>query len=137
MHDKENKLWKYIKCLYREKLDIPESIVSLLSDDRILMGVVTGLSNKQICNYVNLDEKLIRATVEQYFKAIPNFSGWSEDLDFSPIMVYNNKHSTLYGYSKSVKEINGNVSESDIYLSYCICVIYKDYEKELAKYGYV
>jgi hypothetical protein len=134
---KEDKLWQYIKDIYKDKLGIPEKIVNLLSDDKILIGVATGLSNRHICNYVDLDEKLVKTIVEQYFKDISNFSGWQVDLDFSPIMVYNNKHTTLYGYIGAVKEASSLVTENDVYTSYQVCVVYKNYEEELAKYGYV
>lgn len=132
MH-KENKLWRYVKDLYKEKLNIPEEIPELLSVFNILTGVVNGLSTTNLIRHTGLPGDFITETTKSYYQ---DFPGWVVDLDFSPIMVYNNKHTTLAGYMAVVKKISPITSEQDILTSYGLCEQFRDYEDLLKKYGY-
>jgi hypothetical protein len=133
---KEDKLWQYIKSIYKDKLGIPEEICNFLSVDVILVGVITGLSVTHIANYVNIDEKLIRVIIKEYFKEPEYFNGWNGDLDFSPIMVYN-RVNNLEEYMNEAELISPLDTTLDKRLGYELCKQYKNYEEELAKYGYV
>jgi hypothetical protein len=128
---RKTKLWQYIIAIYKERLGIPEDIVELLSVINILEQSVEGLSNKVIAECTGTSLEYIKETLEQFL----SFSGWSVDLDFSPIKVYNRTN----GFNEYINEIilvSPLSLPLDVSLSYEICKKYIEMENKIEKYDY-
>lgn len=86
----------------------------LASVQNLLLYVINGFSNKNVASMVGLDEKYIQGACETFLE----FSGWEEDLDYSPWYKYKSKLLT--------KEENSDIIR--------ICEKYEDYRKELDEF---
>jgi hypothetical protein len=86
----------------------------LASVQNLLLFVVSGFSNEMVASMVGLDKEYVSMAAENFL----GFSGWEENLTYSPWYKYKNNHLT--------KE-----KDSDIIV---ICERYKEYRKELDDY---
>ena len=84
------------------------------SIQNLLLYVVNGFSNENVGAMVGLDVKYVEGVCQK----VLNFSGWEEDLDYSPWYKYKNNLLT-------------NEENSDIIT---MCEIYSEYRKELESY---
>lgn len=125
----ENYLWKWVIKMYEDKLGIPPEITELLSVIDILLKCVQGLSNDTIARYTETSPEYVSNVLEKYL----NFKGWSFDLDFSAIEVYNNCRSKEE-FSFSVKLLSPMTK--DMEEIYCVCQKYEFLERKLEEYGY-
>lgn len=113
-----------IKKIYKDKLNIDEEIIDLLSEMDIMYYCATGTSNLAISNLLNIDIE----TVENILKNRFNFSGWKDTLDFNPLFVYNKSKGIEEFYYKIIMAIL-NYPKFILKKSYEIANLYTQYEK--------
>ncbi len=84
------------------------------SVQNLLLYVVSGFSNKNVSTMVGMEEVYVVKTCEYFLK----FSGWEEDLDYSPWHKYK----------------NDLLTKDDKAVIIDVCEKYKEYRKELEDY---
>lgn len=123
-------LFDEILNIYTRKLKIPKSVVYLLSDYDIIYNCVSGLSNKSISEYLDIDEEDIKETLIKRL----NFSGWYEDLEINPIYIYEKTNGIKDLYVKVIMSIPSNLYKPYINKSFRICKRFSEYERRINKY---
>ena len=109
MIDLDDKFFEYLT----EK-GFDERWFFLASVQNLLLYVINGFSNKKVSDMVGMEEVYVQRACNHFL----GFSGWEDDLDYSPWHKFKNDLLTLE-------------ENSDII---AVCERYKNYRKELDDY---
>lgn len=123
-------LWDYIQFLYKKYHNIPPRIVDMMSTINIFELCASGLSNKTISNKLELPEEYIESVLNEFI----NFPGWKQDLDISPIMVYNSYNGSYAYFRDTIPIVSSVTTRSEINKAYKACRQYDIMRKEIQKY---
>ena len=126
----QRSIWEKVKELIHNKTGISFEVLDLLAVNEILLQCVQGLSIAHIAYYVDQDEDYVSNVLEEFL----GFSGWSLDLDFSPIVCYNRTNS-LVEFLKEVDSFSPLTTKFVAKLSYEICRKYKKLERIIKNDG--
>jgi hypothetical protein len=115
--------WNTVRQFYMESFGIAPELVDLMASNEILLMSVSGSSNQSISRILNIDIDSIKEIISTIF----DFDGWSTDLEFSPLHVYESDNSyiafvgavvELFGQDKiTIEEINTMHRNCEIYES--------------------
>lgn len=122
--------WDLIKKVYKIKFGIPARVVDLMAGEPIIRLCVEGRSNKYISKKLRLPQRYIRSVLMDCIR----FVGWKQDLDISPIMVYDSVDGDWYYYKTTIKTVSSLTTPKEITLSYNLCRRYKTIRKEIVTY---
>lgn len=122
--------WKAVLRFYKEELGIPENVTEYLSVELILKYCAMGLSNNRISRKLKLDVIFISQMLSKYL----NFEGWTTDLDFSPLAIYNRCDGNYVMYEQEIQMITYDFSHAHLDLSFSICRRYNSIRKEIDNY---
>jgi len=129
--------WDSLLTFYKEKLNVPEYIVFLLSDYNILTMCCTGFSNELISEFLDVDESSVKGVLVEHF----DFNGWKLNLDKNPLLVYNNTITEIEDnfstefmdkFYSNLKE--NNFSGDELEIAYNICNILARIERNINEY---
>jgi len=123
-------LWDVIINYYKNTFNIPQRYVELSACMPILRECVEGYSNKSISRRLKLPEDYIRETLENFLY----FAGWSEDVDVSPIALYNSAEGDLERFRELFYMSSAYSKAKIIKVSFILCKKYTDLKKELESY---
>ena len=76
--------WKTLSKLYKQEFGVPETVLSVMCTRAVLTLCVSGMSNKSIAEFLEVDRKI----VDEYISIVFGFSGWEKDLGYSPLYRY-------------------------------------------------
>lgn len=122
--------WDIIQDLYENRLGIPKSITYLLSIELIVKGCAMGLSNSRISKRLDIDVFYI----SQILSKEVDFEGWTNDLDFSPLAIYNRSDGNFIAYKQEIETISPFYFEDKVKSSFYVCKVYNNIKKEIDKY---
>jgi len=124
-------VWDYIKSIYRTKFNIKEIVIDYIAVNDILNMSVNGFSNTTIARELDTDCRYVRDAVTSFLK----FYGWDNDLDISPIYIYNYCKNDYLLFVSKCKAISPVLSREDIFMAYSICKEYNKIQKEIENYN--
>lgn len=122
--------WDMICALYWEEFSIPPRIIDLVAVKPILMKCVSGYGNKRIALSTDDDTQYIANTLEEFL----GFGGWSKDLDFNPLALYNRAEKNFDGYANEVRMVSTVTDDEVLELSFELCRRYYGIDKEIRKF---
>lgn len=117
-------MYESIKNLYKEHFNIDGDLVDLLADYEIMYYCVTGLSNKDISEILDIEEKAIKDVLINRF----NFYGWRTNLDYNPIFIYNKVNGNKVLFYTAIKAIFPEIPKFIINKSFAISKKFTKYE---------
>lgn len=98
--------------------------------DEILLECVNGKCNNKIALELDFPADYIESVLKEFL----NFSGWKDDIDFSPYMVYNSFDGAWNYYKETVKSISAMTTTKEIGDTHRLCRRYNNIRKEIFKY---
>lgn len=122
--------WMTIQQVYMTYFNIPARVVDYMAVEPILHLCAEGRSNKYISRKVQLSQRHVKSVLSEFLE----FEGWKEDLDISPLMVYDSVDKDWYYYRTTIKTVSSLTSVKEISLSYRVCRKYRTIRKEITKY---
>lgn len=123
-------LWEYIQYLYKKNYNIPPKIVDSMGVLDILEMCAGGLANETIARNLELPVSYIDDVIFEYLR----FSGWEQDLDISPLMVYDSLDGSYSYYKTTIGTVSSVTTRELINKSFRICKTYNDIRKEINRY---
>jgi len=123
-------LWDYIKSIYKNKFNIDEKVIDYIALNDIFSMSVNGFSNTTIARELEVDCRYIRDALISFLK----FYGWENDLDISPMRVYDYCKGNYIRFCKEIKILSPILTRKEISIAYPICKEYEKIRKELLKY---
>jgi len=126
----ERTLWDSIKEYYRLNYSIPENILEYYSAIDVIKKCISGYSNLRISFGLKSSVKYVKEVLYDNL----GFEGWEEDLDFSPIAVYNRCNNNYERYRQDILMISHVTPDCVIEISFLLCKKYKDIERLVDKY---
>lgn len=121
------KRWNLVRQFYMDSFGISPELVDLMASNDILLMSVSGSANKSISTILNIDEDAIK----EILSTILSFDGWTKDLEFNPLKIYEQDHSYL-AFVGSIAELAiPGITISDIILMYSMCTLYSEIESKL------
>jgi hypothetical protein len=120
--------WELIKKIYQEKLNIPQDVIEYVAIMDILKLCACGYCNKHISRVTKHDIQYIESVLADIF----SFDGFSSDLDFSPIAIYNKCNNKLVFYNELtvISDRNAKLVE----FLYTLCSKYAQIKSYVDKY---
>lgn len=122
--------WDFIKYFYKIKFNYPSHIVDLLAVSDILYNSCLGYSNTRISRKLHIDVNYVGSVLIEFL----GFSGWYDDLIYSPIAIYK-QDTRLDRFRVLVYNIDIFLDENTINISYKICKQYYEIKDRIDKYN--
>lgn len=119
--------WEVIQSLYQKYFNIPPRIVDLMAMEPILEECANGICTLTISRKFDLPVEYVEEVLEECL----NFPGWKEDLDISPLSVYNGLGGDYNFYKSTIKTVSNITTKAQIQLSYSVCRKFNKIRKEL------
>jgi ribosomal silencing factor RsfS len=120
--------WEVIQKVYEEKFGTPPKILDYIATQQILKLCCTGLSNKKIAEYLEIDIEDVENTLFEFL----NFEGWENDLDINPLHIFEKVKNLDNFIIFMVK--SSMISEKIANNFYEVCKKYKLIEEEVDNY---
>lgn len=123
-------LWEFFLQDYSKKTSLPIKVLELIAVLPLVKLCAVGNSNKSIA-------KRYRVTVEYVEDVLINslnFSGWEDNLEFSPLAIY--KEYPEFNAYKAMVLSRSQVKEAVVVMSFNICVKYTKLKEITMKHGY-
>ena len=122
--------WELIKKFYKERLNVPESIVDNIAVFDILELSAKGFSNLYIAESLQMDKRYVRDVLIDFLK----FTGWKNDLDISPIDVYNRCMGNFVCFAHEYRTISSMYDRDSVMVAHTVCKEFTRIKKGLEDY---
>lgn len=123
----EEKVWEQVQQFYKETFGLEPYMVDMMIDHPILKMCAAGSSNKTIAEFIGTTDS-IEDVLDKHF----GFRGWSVDLEFSPIRIYNELgRCDEQTFVDQIVIRFGNLMNIDIHNMYKACVAFTNIERML------
>jgi len=126
----KNPSWDAVVEYYANVLDTPRKTVNHMAVFDILRLSVKGYSNTYISELLQMDKRYVRDVLIEFLK----FTGWKNDLDLSPIDVYNRCDGNFTCYAHECTTISSLFDRDSVLISYTICNDFTKIKKGLDDY---
>ncbi len=124
------KTWEMIQTMYKKLHGIPPRVVDYMAVEPIVKLCADGRSNSFISRKLNLDISYVSFTLKEFLR----FPGWEEDLDISPLSVYNLSYRDFIVYKTNMRSLSSTIDKNTINKSFNICRSYHTIRKEIEEY---
>jgi hypothetical protein len=121
--------WEFIKSIYKIKFNIPKYVLEYVAVYDILNLCACGYSNKKISSYVNQDVSYIEEVLLDFYI----FKGWFDDLDISPLAVYNLSGGIYIFYEQEIYS-RSLIKDYQVKQSFKICKQFTEIKQEIYRY---
>lgn len=122
-------LWDLLKHHYEINFNIPGYIIDYIAIKDIIRDCVVGYSNSTIARRNKQKVSYVLEVLTGYLW----FTGWLDDLDFSPMALYEKSNGIKLAYEQEINMVS-SFSQVIVDMSFEICRRYEQIEKELEKY---
>lgn len=129
----DKKVWESFKQYLHERTGIPSKVFDYMAVRDILHLIASGSGVDTVANFFDIEVETVQEVCSEFL----NFSGYPEDLDINPYMIFNQ----VNYYGRSINDFIHEVSTLTPYYTveeiksfYTICLRFKDIENTLERY---
>lgn len=127
-----NESWKEITDIYEDLFQIPKNVINYVAVYDILLLCVSGKSNENIGNILNIDIKYVEKDCKEFL----DHKGWKGDLDINPLFIYQCVFGNYCDFVGRCKTESKFMTEEQIRESFILCKKFKEMETEINDWYY-